>query len=215
MRLRNIKGAHNIISSSPYYINGPNKYKGNYQKLFGNNNRIEIEVGMGKGDFIIKKAISNPDINYIGIEKYASVLVYAMRKLENLNLPNLKIICFDAINIDDLFSKEVFKLYLNFSDPWPKKKHSYRRLTSSIFLNKYSVIFEGDFIIEMKTDNQNLFEYSLVSLSNNDYILENVCLNLYNDLPIDNIPTEYEKKFSSKGMLIYKLNARHYVDDKE
>lgn len=214
MRLRNIKGAQDIINKSSYLVKEPNKYKGKYKELFSNSNPIEIEIGMGKGDFIIEKANRNPNINYIGVEKYPSVLVYAMRKLENKKLSNLRIICFDAINIEEIFDKEIDKIYLNFSDPWPKKKHSNRRLTSPIFLDKYSKIFKRDYIIEMKTDNQNLFEYSLVSLSQKDYSLETVSLNLYENLPIDNVPTEYEKKFSSKGMPIYKVKAIHVVDKK-
>lgn len=214
MRLRNIKGAQDIIAKSSYLVKEPKMYKGKFKEIFSNSNPIEIEIGMGKGDFIIEKATRNPNVNYIGMEKYASVLVYAMRKLENKNLPNLRIICFDAIEIDEVFEKEIDKVYLNFSDPWPKKKHSNRRLTSSIFLEKYTKIFKKNWIIEMKTDNQNLFEFSLISLSQKNYSLETVSLNLYENLPIDNIPTEYEKKFASKGMPIYKVKAIHVVDKK-
>lgn len=212
MRLRNIKGAQDIIAKSKYLIQNPTDYKGNFNKLFNNNNPIQIEIGMGKGDFIIEKARLNPNINFIGIEKYASVLVYAMKKLENIELPNLKIINIDAGTINETFSKEIDKIYLNFSDPWPKKKHSNRRLTSYIFLDKYKDIFKKDYIIEMKTDNQNLFEYSLVSLSQNNYKLEYVTFDLYNDDLEGNVQTEYEKKFVSKGMSIHKLVAVQRVD---
>lgn len=212
MRLRNIKGAQNIIEESKYLIKNPIDYKGNFKSLFKNNNPIEIEIGMGKGDFIIGKALANPNINYIGIEKYPSVLVYATKKLNNLDIPNLKIMCIDALSIDSVFSFEIDKIYLNFSDPWPKKKHSNRRLTSGIFLNKYTSIFKNDYLVEMKTDNKSLFEYSIVSLSESGYILKYVTLDLYSTEIKDNVQTEYEKKFVSKGMPIYKLIALHELD---
>jgi len=212
MRLRNIKGAHDIIAKSKYLVLEPSNYKGKFKKLFDNNNPIEIEIGMGKGDFIIEKAKQNPNINFIGIEKYASVLVYAIKKLDNIDLPNLKIINIDANTIDETFSNEIEKIYLNFSDPWPKKKHSNRRLTSYIFLNKYKNIFKTNPIIEMKTDNQKLFEYSIVSLSENKYILKYVTFDLYNDDITSNVQTEYEKKFVSKGMPIHKLVAIQTLD---
>lgn len=212
MRLRNIKGAHDIIGKSSYLLSDYEKYKGNFKSIFENDNKIEIEIGMGKGDFIIEKARRNPDINFIGIEKYATVLVSAMKKLENVDLPNLRIINMDASFIDDVFLNEISKVYLNFSDPWPKKKHSDRRLTSKIFLGKYSKIFIGDCIIEMKTDNRNLFEYSLVSLSEYKYILKEVYLDLYKSDIEDNVQTEYERKFVSLGMPIYKLYAVQNVD---
>lgn len=212
MRLRNIKGAHDIISKSKYLVLEPSNYKGNFNKLFNNTNPIEIEIGMGKGDFIIEKAKRNPNINFIGVEKYASVLVYAIKKLESIDLPNLKIINIDANSIDEVFDNEIDKIYLNFSDPWPKKKHTNRRLTSYIFLGKYKNIFKKDYIIEMKTDNQSLFEYSLVSLSENGYILKFVTFDLYSNDIQDNIQTEYEKKFVSRGMSIHKLIAIQSVD---
>ena len=182
-----------------------------YVWLFNNKNDIEIEIGMGKGDFIINKAISNPNINFIGIEKYPTVLLKAFKKLDNYKLNNLKIICIDAKEIDEVFSKEIKKIYLNFSDPWPKKKHADRRLTSSIFLEKYSKVFKDDYVIEMKTDNKKLFEYSLVTFSQNDYIFDEVNLDLYTNLNEDNIQTEYEKKFVNLGMPIYKLRVIHKI----
>jgi len=215
VRLRNIKGADEIIKKSSYLISDYEKYKGNFKSIFNNSNNIEIEIGMGKGNFIIEKARLNPDINFIGIEKYATVLVSAFKKLEDIDLPNLRIINMDANFIDDVFLNEIDKVYLNFSDPWPKKKHSNRRLTSHIFLNKYSNIFKNDRIIEMKTDNMGLFEYSLVSLSENGYILKQVNLDLYKTDLEGNVQTEYEKKFSSKGMPIYKLVAIQELDTKK
>ena len=214
MRLRNIKGAQDIISQSDYYVLNPDKYKNNFKSIFKNNNKIELEIGMGKGDFIINKALTNPDINYIGVEKYPTVLLKAFKKLKDKKIDNLKIICVDANNIDEIFNKEISKIYLNFSDPWPKKKHSNRRLTSLIFLNKYSKIFEADYEIEMKTDNKNLFEYSLVSLSQNEYVLTEVNLDLYSNLNEDNIQTEYERKFVNLGLPIYKLKVIHKIDKK-
>lgn len=215
MRLRNKKGAHDIIASNQYVLNNYKEYKGNFSSLFENNNDIEIEIGMGKGDFIIGKAINNPNINFIGIEKYATVLVSALKKLNGLELNNLKIINADAMFIDDIFDKEISKIYLNFSDPWPKKRHSHRRLTSKIFLSKYLNLFKDKKIIEMKTDNKSLFEYSIVSLNDCDFKIEEVNLDLYSNLPLDNVCTEYEKKFSSLGNTIYKLVAVHKVDNKK
>mgnify|MGYP003290614501 CR=1 FL=1 len=215
MRLRNIKNAHDIISESKYFITTPENYKGNWNSLFKNNNEIQIEIGMGKGDFIIALALKNPNINYIGIEKYATVLVSTMKKLKDLDIPNLKIINIDAYNITDYFDKEISKIYLNFSDPWPKKKHSKRRLTSPTFLESYTKIFKDNFLIEMKTDNRMLFEYSLVSLSNCSYILDEVKLDLYKELNDDNVQTEYERKFVAKGQPIYKLKAIHKIDSQK
>lgn len=213
MRLRNKKGAHDIISKSTYLIQNYEEYKGKFKSLFENNNSIAIEIGMGKGDFIIQKAIQNPNINFIGIEKYATVLVSAVKKLEQLDIKNLKIINMDANFIDDVFDKEIDKIYLNFSDPWPKKKHSSRRLTSSLFISKYNKIFKNNRIIEMKTDNRNLFEYSIVSLTNNGYVIEDINLDLHALKPIDNVMTEYEKKFVKLGNTIYKMKAVHNVDN--
>lgn len=207
MRLRNIKGAQDIIDSSKYLIK-------KYNNDFKNNNDIEIEIGMGKGDFIIGKALQNPDINYIGIEKYASVLVSAFKKLENIEIPNLRIMNIDASEINDYFNENISKIYLNFSDPWPKKRHSKRRLTSDLFLDKYKTIFKKDYIIEMKTDNRSLFEYSLVSLSQNNYKLCMVSLDLYANIDEDNVATEYEKKFVKMGLPIYKLKAIQTIDNK-
>ena len=147
MRLKNVKGANEIIIKGKYYINNPEEYKGRWNKLFKNNNTIKIEIGMGKGDFIIENAIKHPNINFIGIEKYDSVIVRAIQKSNELELNNLKIIRLDAINIDKIFDKEIDTIYLNFSDPWPKDRHAKRRLTSPIFLKKYESIFKKDYKI--------------------------------------------------------------------
>ena len=205
MRLRHIKGSEEKLQNSEYIIKEPTKYKGKYKEIFKNNNKIQIEIGSGKGNFIVTKAINNPNINYIAVEKQASVLVKILDKIDNL--PNLKIMQFDAIKIDEVFEKEIDKLYLNFSDPWPKNRHANRRLTSPVFLKKYENIFKNECQIELKTDNRNLFEYSLITLSEENYKLKHVNLNLYENLDEDNIPTEYETKFVAKGMIIYKLKA--------
>ena len=207
MRLKNVKGANDIIVKGIYYIDNPSIYKGKWNKLFNNNNPIYIELGMGKGDFIINNAIKYPNINFIGIEKYDSVIVRAIQKSNDLELNNLKLIRLDVINIDNIFDKEVDKIYLNFSDPWPKERHAKRRLTSKIFLDKYSKVFKNDNVIEMKTDNIDLFNYSVDSLKDYGYVIEYITNDLHSE-NIDNIETEYEHKFSSKGIKINKFIAK-------
>ena len=206
MRLRNVKDAKDIVSNSKYVINNPQEYKGSFSKLFNNSNPISLEIGMGKGDFIINMAIKNPDINFIGLEKYQSIIVRATQKLENLNLNNLKLICMDAKELNEVFAKEIDTIYLNFSDPWPKKRHAKRRLTSDTFLPIYDSIFKKDKRIVQKTDNVGLFEYSIVSLSNYGYVIKDISLDLHNTSK-DNVMTEYEKKFSSQGIKINYLEA--------
>ncbi len=207
MRLRNVKGAKEIIDNSPYIIKNPNDYRGNYQKIFENNNPIHIEIGMGKGDFIIENAKKYPNINFIGIEKFDSVIVRAVQKLENEEIPNLKLIKIDANEIDDVFDKEISVIYLNFSDPWPKARHAKRRLSSEIFLNKYDSVFIDKKRIIMKTDNRKLFEYSIKSFTDYGYKIEDISLNLYEDDIKNNIPTEYETRFHNRGCLIYKVDV--------
>ncbi len=202
MRLKNVKGATDIVNKSCYIIKNPKEFQGKYQKIFNNNNPIHLEIGMGKGNFIINMAKSFPNINFIGIEMYDSVIVRAVQKLENENIENLKLIKFDATNIDELFSKEIDTIYLNFSDPWPKNRHEHRRLTSNIFLKRYEKIFKNSKKIIQKTDNRHLFEYSLKSFVDYGYKIEEISLDLHKD-DIFNIETEYEKKFSTKGYPIY------------
>ena len=210
MRLRNVKNKEEILNNSKLLVLDYKKYKGNWNKLFNNKNKIYIEIGMGKGDFILGNALRYPDINFIGIEKYDSVIARAIEKIEgNDNIPNnLRLIRMDAKDIMETFDKEIDRIYLNFSDPWPKKRHSERRLTSNTFLNKYDNIFKKDKEIIMKTDNTCLFEYSLETLSQNNYILEKVSLDLHNSDIVDNIFTEYEKKFTKKGVKINYLKAK-------
>lgn len=206
MRLRNVKNKDEIMNNSSYLIKNYFDYKGKWNDLFGNDNPIYIEIGMGKGQFIINNAINNPNINYIGIEKYDSVIAKALQKIPD-NLNNLFMIRADALDIDKIFDKEISKLYLNFSDPWPKKRHHLRRLSSSIFLDKYNIIFKSEKSIEMRTDNRDLFTYSLVSFSNNGYIFDQISLDLHHDnMPL--ITTEYEDKFSDLNMPIYFVSCR-------
>ena len=207
MRVRNVKNKKEIISNSIYTIDNPESYKGKWQTLFNNNNPIYLEIGMGKGKFILENAKNNPNINYIGIEKNGSVLSYAIKKIEEYKLNNLKLICFDANKIDEIFYKDIDLLYLNFSDPWPKNRHEKRRLTSNSFLEKYDKIFKKDRLIEMKTDNQGLFEYSLISLVNNGYKIEDISLDLTNKEDFINVRTEYEEKYILKNNRIYYLKV--------
>lgn len=205
MRLKHIKGAEEKVENSKYVIK--EFKKGNFKAYFKNNNPIKLEIGMGKGDFIVEQAKRNPNINFIGIEKQASVLLRAIEKQEELDLPNLYFLNIDAKNIEEIFEKEIETLYLNFSDPWPKERHAKRRLTSPVFLNSYENIFKGEKHIEMKTDNKKLFEYSVKTLTDNGYKIIDIRLNLHED-EIDNIQTEYERKFSNKGFPIYKIEVK-------
>ena len=211
MRLRNVKNAATIVENSKYVINDPYSLKGNFKNVFEKDAPIHVEVGMGKGDFIIGNAIKYPNINFIGVEKYESVMVRAIQKLETIDLPNLKLIRMDAIEIDQVFFNEVETLYLNFSDPWPKTKHEKRRLTSPLFLEKYNTIFKLEPHIVQKTDNIGLFAYSLASLSKFGYTLNRVSLDLSNE-DIPNVETEYEKKFMSLGVKINYLDAVKYQE---
>lgn len=204
MRLKHVKGASEQIEKSEYIIKEPINLDS--KKVFANSNPLYIEIGMGKGDFIINNAIKYPIINFIGIEKYDSVIVRAIQKLENTDIPNLRLIRMDAEEIDKVFSKEVDLLYLNFSDPWPKERHVKRRLTSENFLKKYDKILKSNHII-MKTDNRKLFEYSIISFVDYGYKIKDISLDLYKDDIKNNVPTEYEKKFSSQGLPIYKIEV--------
>lgn len=205
MRLRNVKGANETIVKSDYVINNYKDYKGNFKSLF-NDNEIHVEIGMGKGDFLIGMAQKYPNINFIGIEKYDSVLVRAVQKLNDLHINNLKLIRMDALFIDEVFDNEIDCIYLNFSDPWPKERHSNRRLTSEIFLKKYDHILKNKRII-MKTDNRKLFEYSIMSFNNYGYLIDDISLDLYNDDISDNVCTEYEKKFVELNNIIYRISV--------
>ena len=206
MRLKNIKGAKELIIDGKYFINNPEENKGKWKKMFGNNNPIYIEIGMGKGDFIIENAKRYKDINFIGIEKYDSVILRGVQKSNLLELDNLLLIRIDANKLEDIFDKEIDTIYLNFSDPWPKERHAKRRLTSPVFLNIYDKIFEGRNRIVMKTDNINLFNYSLDSLIDYGYDIVYKS-NDIDCLSEDNIMTEYENKFHNMGIKINKLEG--------
>lgn len=202
-----MKNAKEIINNSRYIVLNPKDNRGRWNTFFNNPNPIYIEIGMGKGKFIIENAIKYPNINFIGIEKYDSVIVKAIEKAEKYDLSNLKLIRCDALTLNDIFSKEIDLIYLNFSDPWPKDRHSKRRLTSNVFLSIYDSIFKSGKIIIMKTDNRKLFEYSIESLSNYGYEIKNISLDLHNSDIRDIITTEYEEKFINKNMIIYKMEC--------
>ena len=210
MRLRNIPGAEEVLENSNYVINDPKKFKENWNTVFENKNPIYIEIGMGKGKFIVTLAKQNPEINFIGIEKYSSVLLRAVQKLqeEENDLRNLRLICIDAKEIEDVFGKEeIKKLYLNFSDPWPKDRHAKRRLTSKEFLKRYESIIERNGLIEFKTDNKILFYFSLKKNKKSNWVLNAVSFDLHNDASLNrnNVMTEYETKFSQMGNPIFKM----------
>lgn len=207
MRLKNVKNAKNIVNSSNYIVENPGEHKGNWNKVFDNDKEIYIEIGMGKGDFIIGMAKLYPNINFIGIEMFDSVMARAVQKLEEENIPNLKLIRMDANEIENVFDKEIDRIYLNFSDPWPKNRHSKRRLTSHTLLSKYDNVFKDEKIIMQKTDNIDLFAFSIESLSTYGYTLKNVTLDLANNLIENNVETEYEKKFKAIDKKICRLEA--------
>lgn len=207
MRLRNVKNKEEILNNSSYLVKNPMDNKGKWNKVFNNSNPIYIEIGMGKGKFIIENAIKYPNINFIGIEKFDSVLAKSLPKIpEGLN--NLLIIRLDALNIDTIFDKEIDRIYLNFSDPWPKVRHHLRRLTSKVFLSKYDFIFKKNCEIYQRTDNRDLYIYSLMSFSQYGYKLYDISFDLHNTAEEELITTEYEDKFSDKGMPIYSVIAR-------
>ena len=214
MRLRNIKGAQERILEDKYTIqtDGTNgtDYRGLWNKeIFHNDKPIHIEIGMGKGKFIMELASKNPDINYIGIEKYSSVLIRALEKRESLESDNLMFLRMDAENIEEYFAPgEVARIYLNFSDPWPKDRHSKRRLTSREFLKRYDKILAKDGLLQFKTDNRPLFDFSLEEIKDSDWILDEYTFDLHKDGPAkDNIMTEYEENFYNLGNPICKLIA--------
>ena len=206
MRIRNVKNKEEILKNSKYLIDNPTEYIGKWNELFKNDNPIYIEIGMGKGKFIRENAKKYKNINFIGIERQNSILAKSVQKLDE-DIPNLLIIRMNALIIDEVFSNEIDRIYLNFSDPWPKVRHHSRRLTSNIFLDKYDSVFKDEKQIYLRTDNKDLFTYSIETLSNHDYYINNVSLDLHNDSEEELITTEYEDKFSSDGMPIYALEA--------
>jgi len=210
MRVRNRKGATEILEANPQYvILKPEEAKGKWHEIFGNDHPIHIEVGSGKGAFITGMAKQNPDINYIGIDIQKSVLSYALDKVLETDVPNIKLLWVDGDSLTNYFEDgEIDQLYLNFSDPWPKKRHEKRRLTYKSFLDTFKQILPEYGEIHFKTDNRGLFEYSLVSFSQYGMTLKGVWLDLHASDFEGNVMTEYEKKFSSKGQVIYRVEAQ-------
>lgn len=211
MRVRNRKGSAEYIENNPQFVvSNPKEYKGRWHEKFGNDNPIHIEVGSGKGAFVTGMAALNPDINYIGIDMQLSVLSYALDKVIEAELPNVQLLHVDGSDLTDYFADgEIDLLYLNFSDPWPKTRHEKRRLTYKSFLKTFEQILVDKGEIHFKTDNRGLFEYSLASMSQYGMIIKQVWLDLHaTDFP-DNIMTEYEAKFSSKGQVIYRVEAQY------
>ncbi len=207
MRLRNIRGSREAIAESDYVIHEPQELKGKWHEVFGNDNPIHIEIGMGKGKFIVEMAKLYPDINYIGIEKFSSVLVRGIQKLQQEPLPNLYFIRMEAEEITEVFaSGEIAKIYLNFSDPWPKDRHAKRRLPSREFLRRYDEILDKRGNLEFKTDNHDLFQFALGELEPAGWHTDKVTEDLHHDelMMQGNVMTEYEERFSAMGNPIYK-----------
>lgn len=209
MKYKSFKDADKIINRSEYLINNPETNKHNWYKLFGNTNPIHLELGMGRGDFIINMAKMYPKINFVGLEISEDQLVKAVQKLNNQNLPNLALICADARDLDKIFGKEINTIYLTFSEPWPKAHDEKKRFTHESYLRLYDKIFKKDKHIIMKTDNKGLFQYSLQSLSQYWYVFDKVSLDLHNDEnPIkNNIMTDWEKKCVQDKKAIYYVDA--------
>lgn len=207
MRLRNVPYSGDMIAESQYASDTPKEMKNNWKERVSNGKPVHIEIGMGKGKFIYEMAKQNPTIHYIGIEKYASVLVRAVQKVEDMGLPNLHLVLMDAGEIMEVFGEgEVDRIYLNFSDPWPKERHAKRRLPSRQFLAKYDYILKKDGVLEFKTDNKDLFAFALEEVEPAGWQIKEVSYDLHQDIEMmkGNIMTEYEEKFSAKGNPIYK-----------
>lgn len=213
MRLRNIPRADEVIQNHPIAVKNEEENKGQWKELFSNTNPIHVEIGMGKGQFLLTLAKQNPDVNYIGIERYSSVLLRALEKYDTeefCELSNIRFVCMDAMELPEVFAKdEINKIYLNFSDPWPKKRHARRRLTSTQFLSQYEKVLEEGGVVEFKTDNRSLFEFSLEQVEEAEWKLLGKTFDLHHDEAMNkgNVMTEYEEKFSSMGNPIHKLIA--------
>ena len=209
MRLRHIPGSEEQIAESIYVVQAQEEKKGRWAQVFENENPIQVEVGMGKGKFLLELAKKNPDRNFVGVERYSTVLLKAIQKQEDLQLPNICFLRVDAEQLGDIFEKgEVEKIYLNFSDPWPKDRHAKRRLTSSRFMAVYDQILKSDGTVEFKTDNRELFDFSLQSIPEAGWNIELHTFDLHHsEYAQDNVMTEYETKFSGEGKPICKLVA--------
>lgn len=208
MRLRNVPGSRDMIAENPFTIKDETEWKGRWNEVFGNDHPIHIEIGMGKGQFIMTLAKEHPEINYVGIEKYSSVLVRALEKQQEMELPNIKFIRMEAENIAEVFAPdEVTRIYLNFSDPWPKDRHAKRRLTSVQFLQRYENILQKDGHLIFKTDNRDLFDFSLEQVEEAEHwILLNHTFDLHHSEYVEgNVMTEYEQRFVEKGNAICRM----------
>ena len=203
-----IKNADLIVKRSPYVVNNPSEYKKKWASLFGNNNPICLELGMGRGDFIIDMAKTYPNKNFIGLEVNDSQMVMGIKKLESLKLPNLKLINKDAMELDNIFGKEIDTIYLTFCDPWPKKKDDKKRFTHFVYLKLYDKIFKKNKHIVLKTDNKGFFAHSLETMSQYWYVFDRISMDLHHDEnPIENVMTNYEKQYLKEGRQIYYLDA--------
>lgn len=209
MRLRNIPRAKDVIENSPLVVKEPMQQKGRWSELFGNDHPVHIEVGMGKGRFLTQLARLHPEINYVGIERYTSVLLRAVEKLQAEERPeNLYFLCVDAGELPEIFEQgEVERIYLNFSDPWPKDRHAKRRLPSRQYLERYDKILKPEGTVEFKTDNRGLFDFALEEIDPAGWKLQMCTFDLHaeEELMRDNIMTEYEEKFSAQGNPICKM----------
>lgn len=207
MRLRNITGCREMIGESEFVVHEPETMKGKWREAFGNDHPVYVEIGMGKGRFLMDMARLYPEINFIGIEKYSSVLLRAVQKLEEEELPNVRLIRMDAEDLENVFAQgELDRIYLNFSDPWPKDRHAKRRLESRQFLARYDQILKKDGTIEFKTDNRALFDFALEEVEAAGWTLKEKTFDLHADARLNegNVMTEYEERFSAQGNPICK-----------
>jgi tRNA (guanine-N7-)-methyltransferase len=209
MRLRNIPGAEEALRQYPTFVDHAVSYKGRWGERFGNNNPIHVEIGCGKGRFINTLAERHPEINFIAVELKAEVILRAAQRTEQRSIPNLAFVQYNAAMLADLFAEnEIERIYLNFSDPWPKKRHAKRRLTYASFLQTYKRVLKPYGEIHMKTDNEKLFEFSLNQFANERFQLRNITFDLHQSpFAEDNVMTEYEERFSARGQRIYRTEA--------
>lgn len=214
MRLRNITGCREMIGESEFVVHEPETMKGKWREAFGNDHPVYVEIGMGKGRFLMDMARLYPEINFIGIEKYSSVLLRAVQKLEEEELPNVRLIRMDAEDLENVFAQgELDRIYLNFSDPWPPNRQRKRRLTWRAYLEVYDEILRQQGDLCFKTDNQRFFEWSLQEICQFGWLIQNISLDLHNSDFEGNVMTEYEEKFSAEGYRIYRLEARRRLPE--
>lgn len=214
MRLKNVPGSQEVIENSKWVITEPEAWRGRWQSLFSKEQPLWIEIGMGKGRFLLEMAEKHPDVNFLGMEKYSSVLLRAVQKQEEASLPNLMLVRADAEHLTEYFAPdEADRIFLNFSDPWPKDRHAKRRLTSDRFLARYNAILVPQGEVEFKTDNEALFDFSLESAEECGWEMVYVTRDLHHTpSAADNVMTEYEEKFSTAGNPIYKMVIRRKIN---